>query len=195
MAAVFGFFSGHLDDRGRFRYKVCIRTGRTGITARYFRIKLFSPPCDSLSGTVSAEVEGADCAIERIAFPAYEDLWDRWGVPELPEKLISGRVEEAKVDLCSCLPEYESCGDDWEAEALAIEPAVPSVGFIVDIRLNVDDLRPGTAIKGIVALSEDDPSAIRGRGDWGVNASPAEDRADLADVAVSGDGAGGVNKS
>jgi hypothetical protein len=195
MAAVFGFFSGILSDTKQLRQTAYIRTGCTRIDAQYFRVKLLSPRCDTLYGRVSADIEGAECGIERAVFPGYKDLWEQWGVPELPEKFITGHVKQAEIDLCDCLPEYESCGDDWEAEALDIKPPVSSVGFIVRIHLIIDALRPGATIKGVVALSDDVSSTKRSRHARDVDASPTEDNADLVDMTVARDGAAGVDKS
>jgi hypothetical protein len=196
MAAVFGIFSGTLDATHEIRQTAHIRTGSTTIDARYFRIKLLTPRCDELYGRVSARIRGTGGAIERVIFPEYEEIWTRRNVPELPKDFIDGRVGEEEIDLCECLPEYETCEDDCEAEALDIEPPVPSVGFIVQVRLVIKDLRPGTAIKAIVALSEDDEHLTeRRRHERDVDASPAEDIANLSDMAVAGNDTAGIDKS
>ncbi|WP_457090201.1 hypothetical protein [Microvirga sp. P5_D2] len=196
MAAVFGIFSGTLDESHELREVANIRTGSTLIHARYFRIKLLAPPCDALDGLVSAIIRGAEGAIERVVFPEYEEIWDRRDVPALPENFIDGRVKEQEIDLCDCLPEYEDCEDACEAEALDIDPPVPSVGFMVQVRLMIKDLRPGTRIRAIVALSEDDEhSTERRRRARDVDASPAEDSANLSDVTVARDDTAGVDKS
>ncbi len=196
MAAVFGFFSGILDEARQLKHDVRVRTGSTRIDARHFRVKLLNPQCHTLYGRVSAEVRGAEGAVERVVFPEYQDLWSKRNIPELPEKLTGGHVNEAEVDLCDCLPEYQSCEGDWEAEALDINPPVSSVGFIVAVSIVVDDLQPGTAIRGVIALSEDsDGSTERRRRARNIDSSPAEDGADLIDMPVARDDTARLDKS
>lgn len=196
MVAVFGFFSGAIDETHELRSPAYVRTACTHVDARYFRVRLIAPRCDSLLGRVSANIRGAECTIERIAFPHYEDLWTKRGVPKIPEKFIDGHVKGTIVDLYRCLPEYQTCDGRSEADLLEINPPVSSVGFIVDVRLFIDMFRPGTMIKGIVALSDDDDlSAKRRRSARDVDASPAEDGTELADMAVAGDDTAGIDKS
>jgi hypothetical protein len=195
MVSVFGFFSGALDESHELRARAFVRTACTHVDARYFRVKIIATPCRELYGRVSANIQGAECAIERIAFPHYEDLWTRRGVPKIPETFSSGHVKGTIVDLCRCLPEYQSCSGIPEAEALEIKPPISSVGFIVDVRLFIDELPRGANIRGIVALSDVDQLAERRPRARDVDASPAEDGADLSTVAVAGDGTASVDKS
>lgn len=194
MVAVFGIFSGTLDGAQWLGQNVHVRTGSTKIEARYLRVKLLIPHRDILYGRVSADIRGAEGAIERVVFPQYQDLWARRDVPELPEEFIAGYVKEAEVDLCDCLPEYQSCDDDWEAEELDIYPSVSSIGFIVNVRLFIKDLQPGTTIRGVIALSDDGSVKLRRR-TRNVDASPPEDGTDLIDVSVARDDAAGVDKT
>jgi hypothetical protein len=195
MAAVFGIFSGILDRAHQLCQEAWIRTGSTRIDVQFFRIKLLHPRCETMYGRVSARIRGAEGAIERVVFPAYEDLWNSRNVPELPGSFSEGHVQGDKLDLCDCLPEYEACEDDWPAEALDIVPPVSSVGFMVDVCLVIDELEPGTVIRGVVALSDDDRSARGRRRKQSLNASPTKDSADLVDVTVTRDDTAGVDKS
>ncbi len=192
MAAVFGFFSGTLDEAHELRAPAPVRTVCTEVDAGYFRVRLLNPGCETLYGRVSADIYGANGAVERLAFPHYQELWDKRGVPKIPKKFIGGHVKEAEIDLCNCIPEYQNCNDDEEAEFLEITPSISSVGFMVDVHLIIDDLQPGTRIRGVVALGDDDGrSAKRRRRDREVDAPPPKDGADLADVPVAGDPAAG----
>ncbi|PVE23311.1 hypothetical protein DC522_16365 [Microvirga sp. KLBC 81] len=159
MTSVFGFFFGRLDEGRRFTKIVNVPTGITSVTARKFRVKLVSPPPqdpdeDSLYAEVSAIIRGAEHAIERVIYSEYQDYHDLKQVPQLPENFCEGNVRGKKVDLYACLPEYEVCDEDWEAEPLEISPPVSSVGFLVEIDLIICDLPVGTSIRGVVALSD-----------------------------------------
>lgn len=159
MTSVFGFFFGGLDERHQFTKTVNVPTGVTSVTARKFRVKLVNPPPqspngDSLYAEVSASIRGAERAIERVIYSEYQDYHDLRQVPQLPENFCEGNVRGEKVDLYACLPEYEVCDEDWEAEPLDISPPVSSVGFLVEIHLTIPDLPAGTSIKGAVALSD-----------------------------------------
>ncbi|KLK92425.1 hypothetical protein AA309_14520 [Microvirga vignae] len=159
MTSVFGFFFGRLDGRRRFTKIVNVPTGITSVTARKFRVKLVSPPPrnpdeDTLYAEVTATVRGAERAIERVIYSEYQDYHDLRQVPQLPESFCEGNVRRERVDLYACLPEYEVCNEDCEAEPLNISPPVSSVGFLVEIHLNIQALPAGTNIKGVIALSD-----------------------------------------
>jgi hypothetical protein len=195
MAKVFGVFSGILDEARELRHVAYMRTGITHVDAQYLRLKILSPHCATLYGHVSATVCGAEGAIERAIFPEYNDLWTQRNLPELPHKFIGGKVKGDDINLCACLPEYESCRGDRRAEALSIDPPVPSVGFIVQLHLAVSDLEPGTSIRGIIALSDGyDLLTERGHEERKVDTSPAENGADLSNVTVAGDSKAGVEQ-
>lgn len=155
MATALGGFSGILDDRLQLKDAVAfVPTDRSGFTASRLRVKILHMQHEDGTGSVSAVVQGAANAIERMIYPRYEAMWDLRGVPKATSRLLEGKVKDAEFPLDSCLPEIEHCGDRNEAQPLPIDPPVTSVGFIVTLSLAFRTLSPGMKITGVVALSD-----------------------------------------
>jgi len=156
MVTALGGFSGQLDDKLQLKdVVVYIPTDKTGLTAKHLRVKIFHREEASHAGRVSAVVQGVSGALERSIYPQYRTVWDLRSIPEIPKQLAEGKVKPADFRLDDCLPEIERCQKAKEAKRLNIEPAVPSVGFVVRISLEFTNLQPGLKITGVVALSDE----------------------------------------
>jgi hypothetical protein len=184
MATVVGGFVGRLDQGGRLNdviVHVPIPIDSGPFTARHFLIQTFEPPCDGeRNGHLSALIEGVQGAMERAIYPQYEEYWTYFGLRE--EDMTAGRptgeVHAHDIDLCRCIPELDDCDEGNEAVPLEIYRSVEGRGFIVTLNLEIDDLDPGTIVRGLVALDDVEDDDER-------NSAESDERQDSADAGSS----------